>query len=65
MITQQQVKSIFIYDHKSGIITNRIKRSSNGGANQGAESGSLNNMGYLITGIKGKNYLIHRIAFLY
>lgn len=58
MLTQEVVKSLFIYDTLSGVLTRRNKASS--------IVGNLDtSTGYLQTEIQGKKYYVHRLIFLY
>jgi len=62
MITQQEVKSLFNYNPHTGILTNKIKRGSNGF--KGAHVGS-NCKEYLVTTINRKRYKVHRVIYLF
>lgn len=63
MITQKQLKELFIYDPDTGILTNRIDRGRKSIA--GSIVGSMGKCMYLQTFINSKRFLIHRIIFLY
>ena len=54
------IKVYFTY--KDGALYHRYAR---GGVRVGARFGSVNSRGYLIGWCAGKNYLIHRLIFLY
>ena len=62
-IGQEYVRELFIYEPDTGILRNRINRSTR--AKIGEIAGSLRNDGYMRVGINNKAYSVHRIAFLY
>ncbi|MDV6347485.1 HNH endonuclease [Nitrosomonas sp. Is35] len=62
MITQEELKRVLHYDHKTGIFTNLIKRSNN--AKAGAFAGHRAAR-YIYINLNGKLYLAHRLAWLY
>lgn len=70
MITQEYLKSVVNYDPETGIFLMRPQYVSpdgkyrNGRKPHGVVGGS-NGLGYLVTSFNGKNYLLHRLAFLY
>lgn len=61
MITQEQVKSRYIY-HADGYLTFREAAQ---GRQKGSRVGCLNGNGYVCTDIKAKLYSVHRLIFLY
>lgn len=69
MITQDKLKQIIHYSPETGIFTWLMFRG--GKARPGKQSGYLAQMSsrnenkYRVIGIYGKNYLAHRLAFLY
>lgn len=63
MITQSQLKKILHYDPESGFFTNRVWRSSRSLPRQ--VIGTVDGKGYLHTGIDGKIYRLHRLAWMY
>jgi len=63
MLTQEYVKKIFDYDTESGILTNKIYRSSNSPA--GSRAGAFDHYGYRQLTVKGRNYKEHRIIYLW
>lgn len=58
MITQEQIRRLFIYDLKGGILVWRNKKKNKA-------AGSINARGYLVVHINGKRYYNHRVIFLY
>lgn len=62
-ITQAELKSILHYDPDTGIFTWLIK--PNGRVCKGAKAGSVSCSGYEQISYKKKNYLSHRLAWLY
>jgi hypothetical protein len=63
MITQQELKEILNYDKDTGIFTWKIATSNR--VYVGKEVSSKRNTGYISIGIKNKDYLVHRLAWLY
>jgi hypothetical protein len=63
ILTQEELKSKFHYDKDTGIFTRTITTSTN--AKAGNVAGSPQNHGYLTIMINGKNYMCHRLAWLY
>lgn len=61
-ITVEKLKELLLYDRDTGIFTNKITRSPS--SIKGCESGYLCR-GYIVIKIYGKNYLAHRLAWLY
>lgn len=55
-ITQEELREKFEYDHNIGIFINRKKNKV---------VGSLHGKGYIIICANGKNYLAHRLAWIY
>jgi hypothetical protein len=65
-ITAEEIKALFKYDPETGKFHWLVDRKSFGGkAKIGAEVGSLQQNGYLLTRIKGVPFLLHRLAYLY
>lgn len=62
-LTQERLKSIYIYDSETGIFTNRINICGSGFADD--ISGSFRPDGYGTICINRKKYLVHRLAWLY
>lgn len=56
MITQSELKKIFLYEKESGIFTRKRLNKI---------TGSKNNCGYLNININNKTYYAHRLAWLY
>lgn len=75
MITQSILKELFDYDHETGVFTWRprkeysigkyYKSSSWNTKFAGKTAGSDHSEGYWKIGIDGKQYLAHRLAWLY
>jgi hypothetical protein len=64
MLTQERLKELLDYDEKSGVFTRKIARNKNN-ACVGSIAGSRHNEGYMRIAIDGKQYLSHRLAWLY
>lgn len=64
MLTQEKLKSLFHYDPDTGIFTRISEVHGRYGA-IGNAVGYPTDRGYLRTKIKGKQYKMHRLAFLY
>jgi hypothetical protein len=52
---------LFIYDEKTGVLTNKVKRNSR--SQCGSVVGWANDSGYLITTVFGKKIRVHRIVW--
>jgi len=63
MLTQARLKELLAYDPTTGEFTNL--KSGRGRKPVGTVVGSPNNTGYTTSMIGGKNYLHHRLAWLY
>ena len=62
-LTQKDVRRLFKYDPDTGILTNKIRRSSN--SMKGCEVGSFDKRKYLVTQVSGNYYKVHRLIWLY
>jgi hypothetical protein len=62
-ISQERVRALFCYDPFTGILTRRVSVSQN--AKAGDMAGSLTARGYRSVRVDGRQYLEHRIAWLY
>lgn len=60
MISQNELIELFIYS-KGKLFWNKAKQS----IKLGQEAGCLDDKGYICVTIKGKNYKLHRLIFLY
>jgi len=63
VLTQGRLKELLHYNYETGVFTWRVKRMPRISA--GDIAISYHPSGYLQTGIDGKRYLQHRLAFLY
>jgi len=64
MLTQEKLKEILSYDQTTGVFV-RLVSGRGGRSRVGDVVGCPNGDGYLHSKIKGKHYLIHRLAFLF
>lgn len=62
MITQGRLKELLHYDPESGLLTSKTRR---GRLAAGDVLGTINTDGYIQLGVDYKDYLAHRLAFLY
>ena len=62
-LTLARLKKLLKYNRRTGVFTNRINRGTR--AVKGAITGCVRADGYLDIVIDGKNYLAHRLAWLY
>ena len=67
MITQQELTSIFHYNKRTGVFTHKLKKYNWRDKKEvGHEiTDSRRKTSYLRTRINGKDYLLHRLAWLY
>lgn len=63
VLTQNLVRKLFNYDPETGILTWKVSRTNS--IKIGDIAGCINGDGYLQTGISGKSYRNHRIAYLH
>ncbi|RZM21135.1 MAG: HNH endonuclease [Pedobacter sp.] len=63
LLTQQELKTLFSYDPETGLFTRLVQTAPQ--AKVGTVAGTLTPKGYLSISIRGKNYRVHRLAFLY
>lgn len=63
MITQSQLKKLFHYEPKTGLFTRKVSTAKC--VKVGDIAGCDNGRGYLRIKIDGKNYMNHRLAFMY
>lgn len=64
MLTQQQVKDLFIYDYETGVFTN-IKNRANNKVKANSVATVVGSDGYLYLSVNYKKYSAHRVAWLY
>lgn len=62
MLTQERLKELLSYDPDTGLFTWLVNRSP---AKKGYFAGHLKKDGYIYIGIDKKQYLAHRLVFLY
>lgn len=62
-LTQIEIQKLFMYNPKTGIVTRKLKTARR--QTIGEEVGVLTKNGYLKCGIGLKEYLIHRLVWLY
>lgn len=63
MLTQEELKRLFIYDKKTGYFTRRVTQHAQAPA--GSLFGWLHHKGYLVGKVHGQYFALHRLAFLY
>ena len=63
MLTQARLKELLRYDQETGIFTRLVRTAS--WVKVGDTAGCQHNCGYLKIGVSGKEYLAHRLAWLY
>jgi hypothetical protein len=61
-MTYELANELFVYDPETGELRNRVDRSSR--AKAGALAGSRRSDGYFRVKIRGREYFIHRVAWL-
>ena len=64
-MTQRELKRILKYDKETGVFIWKRKGFGGRGIYVGMVAGAKRSDGYIIIGIDQKNYLAHRLAFLY
>ncbi len=63
-LTKELVRDLFNYDAETGMLTNKMARGSR--AKAGGIAGFVSaSTGYLMVGINGCKYLVHRVCFLH
>jgi hypothetical protein len=62
-LTQDQLKSLLMYDPATGMFTWRVSRPTK--IKPGDVAGNVTPKGYVSVGVKGKIYRAHRLAWLY
>lgn len=65
MITAELVRGLFDYDKTTGVMFRRGPLPSRSRAKLGVPAGWIDTRGYRIVNISGKNYQVHRLAWLY
>ena len=61
-MTYEQVNELFVYDPETGELRNRVDRGYQ--AKAGTLAGCRKGEGYFYVKVRGKEYLIHRVAWL-
>lgn len=61
-LTQNRIKELLEYNQETGVFVNKVRR-----ANQpiGKVAGCVNAIGYIKIAVDGRQYLAHRLAWLY
>ena len=62
-ITAEIMRTLFDYDHDTGIFWWRVKPSRR--VKAGAAAGSVSSDGYIVIGVDGTNFKAHRLAWLH
>jgi hypothetical protein len=62
-LTANRVRELFNYDPKTGVLTRKIRSGRK--TRVGQIVGFLQNYGYLMVGIDYREYLVHRVIFLW
>jgi hypothetical protein len=63
MITQERLKQLFLYDPETGIVTNRVRRSSNSPSGAIVGTPYRGGMG-LVTSVDDKLHYVHRLIWI-
>lgn len=63
LLTQGRLKELFSYNPDTGEFTRLVNSSSTG--RRGDVPGYKNNCGYIVIGVDGKQYLAHRLIWLF
>lgn len=61
-LTSKRLRELLDYDSESGLITRKVSRSNRPA---GEVTGRVNSEGYRASGVDGKSYLNHRLAWLH
>lgn len=64
MLTQERLRELLSYSESSGLFT-WITKKGNQHQILGSVAGSQRSSGYISIGIDGKNYMAHRLAWIY
>lgn len=62
MLTQARLKAVLHYNPETGVFTNKVRRANR---HTGEVAGCVNVAGYIKIALDGKQYLGHRLAWLY
>jgi hypothetical protein len=62
MLTQERLKEVLYYNPETGNFTNNVRRANR---HAGERAGCVNALGYIKVSVDGKQYLGHRLAWLY
>jgi hypothetical protein len=61
MLTAERLRELFSYDPSTGILANRVNR---GRGRAGDAVGNISDKGYLVAGVDGRVYPVHRLVWL-
>lgn len=62
ILTQERLKFLFTYNSETGVFIRNVNKAR---MKKGDVVGTIHNKGYLKASVDGKEYLLHRLAWLY